>query len=107
MSNDRKPTGLDTTDRQRYMREYQARRRGTKRSYKSEADSACVLLAWEAGEITEGVAAKLLGIDRVSARERKQCMIMRGVQLSRQHTAAKQPQGVKHGSKRRFAACDG
>ena len=79
----RSKTGIDTTDKTRYMREYQAQRRGTKRSLKSEADSACILLAWEAGKISEGQAAKLMGVDRVTARDRKITMINQGIALAR------------------------
>ena len=59
---------MTETDKTLYMRNYMAKRRGTKRSYKTEADAACVLLAWEAAEITEGQAAKLLRMDRVDVR---------------------------------------
>lgn len=37
-----------------------------------------VLLAWEAGEISEGVAAKQIATDRVSAREKLQAAIKIG-----------------------------
>lgn len=47
------------------------------------ADAACILLAWEAGELSEGQAAKLLGLDRVSARARRQDMIKQGADLAR------------------------
>lgn len=38
-----------------------------------------ICLAWEAGELSEGRAAKLLGLDRVSARQVKGDAIARGL----------------------------
>lgn len=64
------------------MRHYMAQRRGTKRCLKTEADAACVLLAWEAGEITEGRAAKLLKTDRVSLRGLRLKMIEQGTKMT-------------------------
>lgn len=55
---------------------------GKKRSTKSEAEFACVLLAWEAGEICEMRAAEIMGIDLVTARERKNLMIEEGKRLA-------------------------
>lgn len=55
----------------RTERLYQRRHRGGKRSASDESENAAIMLAWEAGEITEGQAAKALGVDRVSAREMK------------------------------------
>ncbi len=63
----------------RAMRAYMARRRGTKRSYKSEVEDAAVLIAWAAGELSEGVASRTLGLDRVTTRERLQALVAAGV----------------------------
>ena len=40
------------------------------------------LLAWEAGELSEGVASEQIGLDRVSARERKKVAIKVGTALA-------------------------
>lgn len=53
----------------RYMREYQARRRGGK-TYKSTALDAPILIAVASGELGESAAAKVLGIDIVELRGR-------------------------------------
>src|SRR5688572_15925777 len=50
-------------------REYQAKHRGSKRSYVTEIEQLKVLLAWEAGRLSEGWAAKVLNLDRVSLRD--------------------------------------
>lgn len=59
------------------MREYQAARRGS-RSYKSEAEDSAVLVALAMGEISEGKAARALGLDRVSVRDRLQILLREG-----------------------------
>ena len=71
-----------TTDQ---MREYQAKRRGG-RSYVSEIKALQeqvrrleICMAWEAGEIGESTAMKLMGIDRLSAREVRLTAIARGL----------------------------
>lgn len=68
------------------MREYQAKHRGSKRSYVNEIEDLAeqvrrlqICLAWEAAEISEGTAAKLLGVERVQARVELQEAIARGV----------------------------
>lgn len=60
-----------TDDKRRRDRAYQAKHRGTKRSFVTEIENLKVLLAWEAGQISEGWAAKLLKLDRVSLRDLK------------------------------------
>lgn len=77
------PTGISRADMRRYNREYQARRRGSD-SYKSQAEDACVMLAMEAGEITEMQAADMIGVDVVTMRGRRQDMIKRGINLAKQ-----------------------
>lgn len=64
-------TKIDPTKK---MRDYQAKRRGG-RSYISEIETLKeqvrqleICLAWEAGELSEGTAAKMLGMVRVVAR---------------------------------------
>lgn len=61
--------GTAKTDRARYMRSYQAMRRGSV-SYKTLAEDAAVLIAYAAGEVSEGRAAKSLGVDRLELRGR-------------------------------------
>lgn len=70
----------------RYMREYQRRRRKGKRSYLSEIEDLTeqvrrleICLAWEAGELSESTAMKLLGVSRVEAREIRSQGIARGL----------------------------
>jgi hypothetical protein len=62
-----------------------------KRAYRMPRDDderADVLIAWAAGEISEGNAAKLLGMDRVSAREQLQAAIERGRARARRDVRA-------------------
>lgn len=64
----------------RKMRGYQRKHRGDKRSANDDAETLLMLLAWEAGEVSEGVLAKVLDAgDRVALRERK----MRAIALGR------------------------
>ena len=74
------PTGLSTADPKRYMRDYQARRRGKVVSNKSLLEDAGILCALAEGEISTGAAAKALGIDIVSVRERLAKLVRVGVQ---------------------------
>lgn len=69
----RKPT----TELARYMREYQAKRRGSV-SYKSAAEDASVLIAFALGLISEGRAAKAIYTDRVSLRGKLEDMVRDG-----------------------------
>lgn len=50
-----------------------------------EAD---VLIAWAAGEVSEGTAAALLGMDRVAARARLARAVARGARLARRDVRA-------------------
>lgn len=63
-----------------------------RRSYKhrpaSESDRACVLIAWAAGEVSEGNAANLLDVDRVAARIQLQRAIERGRAMARRDVRA-------------------
>ncbi len=62
----------------RKMRDYQATRRNQQRSHKSDAEDADVLLAFVAGELSEGRASRTLGIDRVSLRDKVLRMVAAG-----------------------------
>lgn len=72
-----------STAKKRGVRRHQEKYRGyNKYSGQDAAQILSVLLAWEAGELTEGQASKALGTDRVSARHAKIQMIERGVLLA-------------------------
>lgn len=68
-------------DKRRYDRLAKQRERGSSRSYVTEIEDLKILLAWEAGELSEGQAMKALGVDRVSARVKKQEAIKEGAAL--------------------------
>lgn len=51
---------------QRLARLYQSKSRGDRRSYKTELENVQLLLAWEAGDLSEGQVSSILGVDRVS-----------------------------------------
>lgn len=57
--------------KKRNNRRSQRRFRGDKRSPSDLYEDTAILLAWEAGDITEGQATKALGMHRVEAREAK------------------------------------
>lgn len=64
----------------RKNRAAQRKSRGDKHSASDDAETLLMLLAWEAGEVSEGVLAKVLDDgDRVKLRERK----MRAIALGR------------------------
>ncbi len=65
----------------RYMREYQAKRRGST-SFKSIAEDASVVVAFALGLISEGRACKTIGTDRLSFREKLDDMAKAGCQLA-------------------------
>lgn len=47
----------------------QQRHRGNKRSYVTEVENLKIILAWEAELLSEGQAAKAIGVDRVTLRD--------------------------------------
>lgn len=53
----------------RKQRKHQRNSRGGKKSHRDDFENAAILLALEAGEITEGQAMRALGVCRVEARE--------------------------------------
>jgi hypothetical protein len=57
--------------KQRSDRLAKQRERGSKRSYVTEIEDLRIMLAWEAGVLSEGQAAKALGYDRVTLRDLK------------------------------------
>jgi len=66
---------------QRYNRRAVRKHRGSRRSYLTEAEDALIILAWQAGELSEGQAARALGLDRVTARDRRIAAIERGQEI--------------------------
>jgi hypothetical protein len=58
-----------TDEKRRQDRLFQQRHRGSKRSYVTEIENLRVLLAWEAEFLSEGQAAKRLGLERVELRD--------------------------------------
>ena len=67
---------------QRRMRAYQAKSRGDRRSFKTELENAQILLAWDAGDLSEGQAAKALDVDRLTARVMRDDMLAAGLALA-------------------------
>lgn len=53
---------------QRAARLAQAKHRGSRRSYKTDAEDLGLLLLWEADVLSEGQVAAAFGIDRVTLR---------------------------------------
>lgn len=65
----------------RQMRAYQAKHRGTKNSYATQFENATIVLAWLDGSLSEGQVAKVLGVDRLDARDLRERLVARGVEL--------------------------
>lgn len=61
--------------KRRKDRFYQQRHRGSRRSYVTEIENLNVLVAWQAGTLSEGQAAKRLNVDRLSLREMRDTAI--------------------------------
>jgi hypothetical protein len=61
---------------------YQQKHRGSKTSPVTDLEDALVVLAWEAGELSEGQAAAALGVDRLGARLRREALLARGITLA-------------------------
>lgn len=71
---------MDNGKKQRLDRLAQQRHRGSRRSYVTEIENLQVLLAWEAGELSEGQVATVLKMDRVSVRELRREAVRLGSQ---------------------------
>ncbi len=68
--------------RTRANRAYQAKHRGgTACNYRTEMEDALIMLAWEAGELSEGQVARALALDRVSARVMKLEATRKGAEI--------------------------
>jgi hypothetical protein len=68
--------------KQRTMRAYQAKHRGSKTSFKTQIENLQILLAWEAAELTEGQAARALNVCRIEAREMREKAIRAGEEIA-------------------------
>lgn len=68
--------------RRRNARRHQRKFRGDRKSANDLFEDATILLALEAGEITEGQATKALNSDRVSVRDKKIRLIELGKALT-------------------------
>lgn len=68
--------------KQRLARLYQGKSRGDRRSYKTELENVQLLLAWEAGELSEGQVSNMLGVDRVSLRMMREGAVAAGMTLA-------------------------
>ena len=58
-----------TKRKRRYDRLAKQKERGSKRSYVTEIENLKIILAWEAGELSEGQAARAIQVDRVTLRD--------------------------------------
>ena len=67
---------------QRQARLHQGKKRGDRRSYKTELENVQMLLAWEASELSEGQMVRALRIDRVSLRMMREGAIASGVAMA-------------------------
>ena len=68
--------------KQRLARLYQGKSRGDRRSYKTELENLQLLLAWEAGDLSEGQVANMLDVDRVALRMMREGAIAAGMTLA-------------------------
>lgn len=59
----------------------QQKSRGGKRSFVTEIENLQIIIAWLAGEISEGIASKLIGIERIELRKMRDDAI-ESIQLS-------------------------
>lgn len=79
----------------RAMRGYQAKARGTRQSFATLYENALIVLAWERAELSEGQAAKALGLDRLSARILRDDLVLAGIRIGSEllagHPQPKEP----------------
>jgi len=68
--------------KQRLVRLYQGKSRCDRRSYKTELENLQLLLAWEAGDLSEGQVANMLDVDRVALRMMRDGAIAAGMTLA-------------------------
>lgn len=67
---------------QRKHRAYQAKHRGSGTSSKTALENTQMLMAWEAGLLSEGQVSAALSLDRVAVRIMKDDAINAGVRLA-------------------------
>ncbi len=67
--------------KQRQARIAQNKHRGSKRSYKTELETAQILLAWESEQLSEGQVSRALDLDRVTVRMLREGAILSGMTL--------------------------
>jgi len=67
---------------QRQARLYQGKSRGDSRSHKTELENVQLLLAWEAGDLSEGQVSLALGVDRVSLRMMREGALAAGMKMA-------------------------
>jgi hypothetical protein len=72
---------MEPERKRRLDRLSQQKHRDSKRSYVTEIENLQIILAWEAGELSEGQAAKALEVDRVTARDMRLRAIQAGARL--------------------------
>ena len=65
-------------DKKRSDRIAQQKHRGSKRSYVTEIENLQIIIAWQAGELSEGMAAKIMGVDRLTLRTMRDKAISAG-----------------------------
>ncbi len=82
MGNARQDWRSMTLRQQRLARLYQGKSRGDRRSYKTELENVQILLAWEAGEMSEGQVANMLNVDRVSLRMMREGAVAEGMEIA-------------------------
>ncbi len=75
-------------NKQRYDRLAQQKSRSNKRSYVTEVENLQIILAWQAGKISEGVAAREIGVDRLQLRTMRDNATQHGVHLTLGDSAA-------------------
>lgn len=74
------PTTAELTEviHRRKARRFQQKSRGDVKSAADLFENAAILIAWEAGEVSEEQASKAMDVDRVTAREARLQMIAFG-----------------------------
>lgn len=70
-----------TLEQQRYNRAAQCKHRGSRQSYRTQHEDALIILAWQAGRLSEGQAMRALATDRIGAREERDAAIDRGTEI--------------------------
>lgn len=73
---------MTAAQKARADRQYQRKHRAGKSSPTTDLEDALIVLAWEAGELTEGQAAAALGTDLLGARIRREALLGRGIQIA-------------------------